>query len=675
MKFLFPHFLFLLFALAIPVFIHLFNFRRYKKVLFTNVRLLRDIEIKTKSVKQLKNYLILACRMLALSFLIFAFAQPFIPGADDLKGSGKRTIAIYIDNSFSMQEGFSSVNLLEIAKTAAHNLVEDVGNSAEYFLLSNGFPVKEMNGFSKEEMLEEIKKIESSYHTRSLSEISNRLKAVKTEKKVENMDAYLFSDFQITQFEDFDVETDSSIQYILVHLQSDILANISIDTCFLSNSKIRVNGIDSLYISLSNYSEDDIINHPVRLYIDDQQVSINSVDLKAWGSGTISVPVTLSSPGFYSCKISIPDKGISHDDELFFSFSVDSATNVYHIGSGEANHYFESVFQNNFNFKLSDERNIDVAFLSGTDALFISGNTVLSSGLSGEIKQLLKDGANLIIYPTDSVDLKNMNDLLSSFNLETFVNFDTSRSDISISNISSPLFSGSIVNMPDNPNLPVSKGFFKLREKSTIVKEDILSFNRNQTALRRYKYENGNIFLFTFPLVPDYSNYLTHSLFVPVTLNTSNFSSKERPLFHIIGRNDLIEYSRTENNSMPVSIKSKNLEIIPEMKSIGRKKFIVLHGQIKESGNYELKSENKLLSVVSMNYDKKESDVRRYSKAELEESILRKENHFSLFSGKGEESIKDMLRINKANTLWKYCIILALLFFLTEALLIKFLKT
>lgn len=675
MKFLFPNFLFLLFTLAIPIFIHLFNFRRYKKVLFTNVRLLRDIEIKTKSVKQLKNYLILACRLLALSFLIFAFAQPFIPGADDLNSPGKNVVAIYIDNSFSMQEGFSSVNLLETAKIAAVKLVEDVGNSAEFFLVSNNFPVKEMNGFSKEEMLEEINKIESTYYSRSLTEISNRLKALKAENKVERMDAYLFSDFQITQFKDFNIETDSSIQFKLVHLQSDILSNISIDTCYLSNSNIKVNGVDSLYVSLSNYSEEDIVNHPVRLYINDQQVSINSVDLKAWDSETISILITVDNPGFYSCKIASPDKGISHDDEMFFSFSVDSSINVYHIGSGEANHYFESVFQNNFKYKISDERNIDVEFLAGTDALFISGNTVLSSGLLSEIKQLLKDGINLVIYPTDSADLNNINDLVTYFNLETFINYDTSRGDISIDNISSPLFSGSIVSMPDNPNLPYSKGYFRLREKSSVAKEDILTFNKNQTALRRYKYEKGNIFLFTFPVVPEYSNYLTHPLFVPVTLNSSNFSNNERGLYNTIGKNELIEYSRMENNTMAVSIKSKNLEIIPEMKSLGRKKFIVLHGQIKESGNYELKSDDNLLGIVSMNYDKKESDVRRYTKSELEEIILRRQGNFTLFSGKGEESIISLLNINKTNTLWKYCIILALLFFVTEALLIKFLKT
>ncbi len=39
-----PIFLIALTALAIPIIIHLYNFRRYKKVYFTNVRFLTEIK-------------------------------------------------------------------------------------------------------------------------------------------------------------------------------------------------------------------------------------------------------------------------------------------------------------------------------------------------------------------------------------------------------------------------------------------------------------------------------------------------------------------------------------------------------------------------------------------------------------------------------------------------------
>ena len=48
MQFLFPSFLWALGLLAIPIIIHLFYFRRYKEVYFTNVRLLKELVEETK---------------------------------------------------------------------------------------------------------------------------------------------------------------------------------------------------------------------------------------------------------------------------------------------------------------------------------------------------------------------------------------------------------------------------------------------------------------------------------------------------------------------------------------------------------------------------------------------------------------------------------------------------
>jgi L-asparagine transporter-like permease len=78
MHFLYPAFLFALLTLAIPVLVHLFNFRRYKKVLFSNVQFLKEVQEQQASRRNLKERLILAARLLALLFLVFAFARPYI---------------------------------------------------------------------------------------------------------------------------------------------------------------------------------------------------------------------------------------------------------------------------------------------------------------------------------------------------------------------------------------------------------------------------------------------------------------------------------------------------------------------------------------------------------------------------------------------------------------------
>src|ERR1035438_3666616 len=95
MQFLHSNFLFALSALAIPIIIHLFNFRRYKTVYFSNVTFLKELKEETASQSKLKHLLVLACRLLALAFLVFAFAQPYIPNKKNQLSSGRKFVSIY----------------------------------------------------------------------------------------------------------------------------------------------------------------------------------------------------------------------------------------------------------------------------------------------------------------------------------------------------------------------------------------------------------------------------------------------------------------------------------------------------------------------------------------------------------------------------------------------------
>ncbi|MBK8505799.1 MAG: BatA domain-containing protein [Saprospiraceae bacterium] len=122
MQFLYPLFLAALATLAIPVIIHLFYFRRYKKVLFTNVRFLKEIKEESSIRSRLKNLLILLCRLLAVLFLVFAFAQPFIKRDENVK-KGQKLISIFVDNSYSMASLSQDAPLLEEAKRKAKELV------------------------------------------------------------------------------------------------------------------------------------------------------------------------------------------------------------------------------------------------------------------------------------------------------------------------------------------------------------------------------------------------------------------------------------------------------------------------------------------------------------------------------------------------------------------------
>ena len=124
-------------ALAVPIIIHLFNFRRFKTVYFSNVSFLREIKEETASRSRVKHLLVLACRMLAIAFLVFAFAQPFIPKRNTNISAGKKYVSIYVDNSFSMGAMSGGVRLLDKAKQAGKEIVQNYAANDQFQLLTN----------------------------------------------------------------------------------------------------------------------------------------------------------------------------------------------------------------------------------------------------------------------------------------------------------------------------------------------------------------------------------------------------------------------------------------------------------------------------------------------------------------------------------------------------------
>src|SRR5882757_587182 len=122
MHFLYPAFLFALITLAIPVIIHLFNFRRYQKVYFSNVQFLKEIQEQQSSRRNLKERLILAARLLALFFLVLAFARPYISNQNTGNASRQNAVSVFVDNSYSMQTLNREGSLLDDAKQKAKEI-------------------------------------------------------------------------------------------------------------------------------------------------------------------------------------------------------------------------------------------------------------------------------------------------------------------------------------------------------------------------------------------------------------------------------------------------------------------------------------------------------------------------------------------------------------------------
>ncbi len=138
MQFKHPEILWALFLLLIPILIHLFQLRRFKKTPFTNVAMLQKVVSESRKSNTLKKWLLLLTRLFLLAALIMAFAQPFTAKSTALKP--KETI-IYLDNSFSMQAKASGFSLLE---NAVQELLRNLDPEAVFSLFTNDRTYKDV---------------------------------------------------------------------------------------------------------------------------------------------------------------------------------------------------------------------------------------------------------------------------------------------------------------------------------------------------------------------------------------------------------------------------------------------------------------------------------------------------------------------------------------------------
>jgi uncharacterized membrane protein len=143
MNFIFPGFLFALLAVVVPIIIHLFNLRKFKKVYFSNVQFLKALQQQTSSSQQLKERLILAARVLFITFLVLAFAKPYIPAKNQSSTAFQNhVVSIYVDNSYSMGTVNKEGTLLDEAKRRAKEIVSTYSFADKFQLISNDFEGK-----------------------------------------------------------------------------------------------------------------------------------------------------------------------------------------------------------------------------------------------------------------------------------------------------------------------------------------------------------------------------------------------------------------------------------------------------------------------------------------------------------------------------------------------------
>lgn len=671
MSFLYPGFLFALFTIAIPVIIHLFNFRKFKKVYFSNVAFLKEIKEQNSSQEKLKNLLILTSRILAIIFLVFAFSRPFIPSGSKNDQSKGNIVSIYIDNSYSMEAVNKEGNLLDEAKRRAKEIVKVFQLNDRFQLLTNDFEGKHQRLLNADELIQAVDEVKISAASRPLQQIINRQQSIFTGSS--NRFSYQISDFQKGFAGETPIVSEKNTAISFIKLKSNHLPNVAVDSVWLLSPVHQIKATERVVVRLKNYGDQVANNIPVKLIVNNQQKAISSLTIAAGKTTMDTLSFSGLNLGWQKGQITIKDFPITFDDELNFTFKVSSDQKILSINGSNSGKYIEALFNSDPYFKLTEvpESNINYSALSNYSLIVLNGLNNPSLGLASTLKLYVENGGSVIVFPNMDSSKEVYSQFLTELNLPAIAKLNTLPSKVNAIELKNSLFKDVFESLPQQLDLPHVKRYFDFIENTTNNKENLLQLPANKLFFARYPHKSGQIYLSATGLSIDDSNLPEHPVFVPLMYKIAFASVREQPIYYTVMKDNVLESNKINlGNNQSLRLVAYNFEIIPEIRQSNEKTRLYTADQVKKSGFYDLKQADSLISVIAFNDNRMESDMHYDEPSDLAKIINKQQ---ATILDPAVDPIGAVVSVkNKDTELWKLCLILSVIFLAIEILLVRF---
>ncbi len=680
LSFVYPEFLFALTLLSIPVIIHLFNFRRFKKIIFTNVRFLREVKEETTSRSRIKYLLVLLSRLLAVAFLVMAFAQPYLPASNQARISSDRALSVFIDNSFSMEAHGREGTLLDEAKAKAREIAGAFQPADQFQLLTGDFEPAHQRMVNRDEFLDMVDQLKISPAVKSISEITSRQREALNNSTGKDKTAFIISDFQSSATDFMACRADSLIPVTLLPVKASAQNNLYIDSCWFSSPIIRLNSPAELNIRIRNASPEMAENIPVKLTINGLQKAIASVSIGPEASSVTKMSFAVGHAGWQEAVVTLTDFPITFDDHYFFSFEITGSRQVVCINQQSESPYLKALFsaENNFILKNLPVSNIDYSLFSSARLVVLNELHEISTGLADELVKFVRRGGSLVIFPDSIPDMPSYLNLTLALKMDGYAALNRVPDKVSRIDIRNDLFSDVFEKIPENMDMPVVQKYFEMTSGSKSNREVILKLEGGSTLLNRYVLDKGKIYAFTVPMNPAFSGLSRHAIFAPLLFKIALLSQTTGVLSYVIGQQTNVLISSLEAGGEDVFHlinEEAKTDLIPAHRADPAGVNLDIPVEIRTAGNYKLTFKDKIIALLAFNYDRKESELHMLTsdQLELQAQANRLFNFHTLEPGK-KDITKTLREMNEGIRLWKWCVIFTLVFLLVEIMLLKFLK-
>jgi hypothetical protein len=684
MSFLFPSFLWGLLALAIPIAIHIFNFRKTQRVYFSNVSFLKAIEVKTKSIRRIKQWLVLMMRLLAITCLVLAFAQPYFPVDESAVMQQKGITSIYLDNSYSMENEINGKRYIDLAANKLDEILSILKDQTTFHFVTNDFSSKEQSVYSNTEVRDQLTTLSLSPTQRDFESVYHRQKSLlKKNASHQKNKIFWISDFQKSTAGDLkNIQVDTLDRIFMVPLQAKIQKNIYVDSVWLNTPFIRELQNNILFVKVSNSGNEAVQNVILKLNLDGTQASSAAVDIPANGNALAQFNFNVKDKGFKKGQILFEDYPVTFDNNYYFVLNASPRIHILHIqGRNDQTSFIKNVYANDslFVYNSYQEQNMDVGKIKNAHLIILEGLEHISGSLAQELSSFVKSGGSVSILPPVQPQETTYKSFLSGLGIQGLTMLKIAQPNLiemALPDRNQPffrdVFDESVQKQSAHLNLPTAGTVWKWNQSG----ETILALRNGNPFLSQISAGLGKVNLFTNPLLPTYGTFPQHALFVPVMYNLAALSIQAHTMAYTFDQNPMVIEIQDPQSTGIYKLRQDAIEIIPNQRIVGNSLLLELPqgdqtSKSMAAGYYELMLGETTKAWIAINHHDAESKLSYFEPSELRTLLANKKN-MQVFDGVDDQNFSDVFQNeNQGRKLWRYLLLGALLFLLAEILILR----
>ena len=642
MQFKHPEILYFLLLLVIPILVHLFQLRRFKKEYFTNVRFLKELSIQTRKSSKIKKWLLLITRMLLLAAIIIAFAQPFFQAKD--KKNATNEMYIVLDNSFSMQAKGKKGELL---KRAVQELLENTPEKQTFSLITNS------ETFWNTDIKSIQKEVQNLTYSALPFQLESAMAKIKSRKTPFNKDVIIITD--AVGLEQKQLKSiDSNFNTYFINPEAEQKNNISIDSVFIQQN---LNDFYEIGVKLTSYGEQKNAI-PIALYNENKLIAKTLVKFETQ-ENTINFTIPKKDFNGY---VSINDASLSYDNTFYFSISKPEKTNVISIGKSEKSSFLSSIYTvSEFNYSNSTIETLDYNAIEKQDVIVLNEVEKIPQALETNLKSFVEKGGNLVVIPSNENATSDLNRFLGMFGKIQFGAMQNANKLVTKIAFQHPLFQSVFEKKIVNFQYPNTKQSFGVASPNPPV----LSFEDQSVFLTALQNQISAVYVFSAPINKVNSNFQNSPLIVPIFYNMAQNAQKTGVNAITIGENQPFLVDTNLLKDEIVNVKNANEKFIPIQQSLNNKVKLLFNEYPTIAGNFGVYKQENLIQNISFNYNRSEGNLALVNSNLL--SDYKVVNSIDIV-------FNSLLSDRSNNEIWKFFVLLTLLFVVLEVVIQKFIK-